>query len=164
LRGDFIAFDMSVFLPALYSKLGGGPCLTDVGTEGRAPIELALNRAGYRRLEHIDRDHIPPGTPDNDEQWRKWIFKSASDQRPVNLHVRVAGRANQRYPLLFRDYLRTPGAAAEAYAQVKAALSQYHTNDVEAYYDMKDPVCDIIMCGAGAWAAQVAWEPGASDC
>ena len=26
------------------------------------PVELALNRAGYMRLKHIEQDHIPPGS------------------------------------------------------------------------------------------------------
>jgi len=128
-----------------------------------APVEHALNRAGYRRMAHIDRDHTPPGLPESDEEWRKWFFEAASGQRPVNLHVRVAGRANQRYPLLFRDYLRTHNAVAQAYAQVKTALSRYHANDIYAYCDIKDPVCDVIMLSAEAWATQTGWEPGPSD-
>jgi GrpB-like predicted nucleotidyltransferase (UPF0157 family) len=129
-----------------------------------APVEDALHCAGYRRLEHIDRDHIPPGTSEKEEDWRKWFFKGASDQRPVNLHVRVVGRANQRYPLLFRDYLRTHDDVAQAYAQIKTALSRYHANDEDAYYAVKDPVCDLIMGGAEAWATLSGWAPGSSDC
>ncbi len=53
--------------------------------------------------------------------------------------------------------------AATAYAQVKLALARYRANDIEAYYDIKDPVCDIIMTGAESWAAATQWEPGPSD-
>jgi GrpB-like predicted nucleotidyltransferase (UPF0157 family) len=127
-------------------------------------VEQALNLAGFQRLQHIDRDHVPPGYVGSDEQWGKWLFKPAPEKRPVNLHVRIAGRANQRYPLLFRDYLRAHPAAAQAYAQVKAALARHHANDVEAYYDIKDPVCDIIMDSAESWARQVDWKPDQSDC
>jgi GrpB-like predicted nucleotidyltransferase (UPF0157 family) len=127
------------------------------------PVAVALDRAGYRRLEHIDRDHTPPGASEDEEEWRKWLFKPARGQRPTNVHVRLAGRANQRYPILFRDYLRAHAPAAHAYAQVKLALSRYHPDDLDAYYDIKDPVCDIIMAGAEAWAARVGWEPGPSD-
>jgi GrpB-like predicted nucleotidyltransferase (UPF0157 family) len=126
-------------------------------------IEERLTRAGYQWLEHIDHDHRPPGSPENEEEWKKWFFKGPANERPANLHVRLAGRANQRYPLLFRDYLRTHEAAAGAYAQVKIALSRYHPNDANAYYDIKDPVCDIIMDGAEAWARLVSWKPGPSD-
>jgi GrpB-like predicted nucleotidyltransferase (UPF0157 family) len=75
----------------------------------------------------------------------------------------VAGRANQRYAVLFRDYLRVDSAAASAYGQVKVALARYHGEDVDAYYAIKDPVCDILMAGAEAWAATVGWMPGPSD-
>lgn len=126
-------------------------------------IEEALTRTGYRRLPHISRDHVPPGQPDRDEDWTKWFFKNEEGRRRANLHVRIAGRPNQRYPLLFRDYLRAHPPAALAYAQVKTALARLHPEDIYAYCDVKDPVCDIIMGGAEAWAAQVGWGFGATD-
>ena len=61
-------------------------------------------------------------------------------------------------------FLRANPAAAEAYARVKTALAKYHAAEVEAYYDVKDPVCDIIMSGAELWAAASRWQPGPSDC
>jgi GrpB-like predicted nucleotidyltransferase (UPF0157 family) len=127
-------------------------------------VEAALNRVGYRRLEHISQDHVPPGVPHVPDEWRKWIFTPAADQRRANVHVRLSGRANQRYALLFRDYLRTHPAAAQAYVRVKEALSTYHPEDMKAYYDVKDPVCDIIMDGAEAWAVSSSWNVGPSDC
>jgi GrpB-like predicted nucleotidyltransferase (UPF0157 family) len=74
--------------------------------------------------------------------------------RRVNLHVREEGRANQRYALIFRDYLRADPLAAGAYAQIKLALARLHPTDQEAYYDVKDPVCDIIIGAAELWARQ----------
>ncbi|HVN54945.1 MAG TPA: GrpB family protein [Anaerolineaceae bacterium] len=127
-------------------------------------VERALNRAGYERLEGITQDHVPPGEPSHPDEWGKWIFKPPENQRLTNVHVRVAGRPNQRYPLLFRDYLRANPAAAEAYARVKTALARYHAGDVVAYYDIKDPVCDIIFSAAEVWAAATGWLPGPSDC
>lgn len=127
-------------------------------------IQHALERLGYRRLAHILRDHVPPGCAGPDEDWAKWFFKGASDQRPANLHVRIAGRPNQRYPLLFRDYLRTHDPVALAYSQIKTALARLRPTDIDAYYDVKDPVCDIILGGAEVWAAQVGWKPAPSDC
>lgn len=128
------------------------------------PIERALQRAGYVRLEGIWRDHVPPGAPDTEAQWVKWLFRQPDGERRANIHVRIAGRLNQRYPLLFRDYLRVHPPAAEAYAQVKRALARLHPDDVDAYYDVKDPVCDIIMDGAEEWAAATHWEQGPADC
>ena len=127
-------------------------------------VEDAFVRAGYVRLQRITRDHLPPGMVDQPEQWSKWFFTEPTDVRRVNLHVRVAGRANQRYPLLFRDYLRANPAAAAAYGQVKMALAAHHADDADAYYEIKDPVCDIIIAGAENWAKSIQWEPGDSDC
>lgn len=126
-------------------------------------VEARLNQAGYQRVRRLDRDHVPPGTTPDPVQWSKWVFKPAVAVRPVNLHVRVAGRANQRYALLFRDYLRAHPPIAEAYAQVKMALAVRHPTDLDAYYEVKDPVCDIIMGGAEEWAATSRWAAAASD-
>jgi GrpB-like predicted nucleotidyltransferase (UPF0157 family) len=59
--------------------------------------------------------------------------------------------------LLFRDYLRFSPAAAAAYAQVKVALARLHPDDAKAYYDVKDPVCDLVMDAAERWAADTRW-------
>jgi len=126
-------------------------------------LDDALNRAGYERLTHIMRDHVPPARPEEPEQWSKWFYNQRGDARRVNLHARVAGRANQRYAVLFRDYLRAHAGVAAAYGQVKLTLAGYHASDVDAYYDVKDPVCDVIMGGAEMWAATTGWAPGSSD-
>ncbi|MEZ4606246.1 MAG: GrpB family protein [Deinococcales bacterium] len=121
----------------------------------------AVIRAGYKLGIHR-QDHLPPGEHDV-SKWTKRIFQPGPGQkkvlRPVNLHMRLAGSANERYALLFRDYLRTHPAAAEGYQAVKKALINHHPeDDMNVYYDVKDPVCDIIMVGAEAWARQVAWQ------
>ena len=127
-------------------------------------VETAIERCGYRRNTRISGDHLPPGETQS-ERWRKWIFKHPDDQPPVNLHVRLAGLPNQRYPLLFRDYLRAHPQSAAAYAQVKQALIRHHPEeDMEVYYDVKDPVCDLIYQAAEAWAAANNWILGESDC
>ncbi len=85
------------------------------------------------------------------------MYRPASGARPMNIHVRRAGSANGRYALLFRDYLRAQPLASEAYGLVKRALAQHGPSDWELYYDVKDPVCDIIMAGAEDWAASTGW-------
>lgn len=117
-------------------------------------IEQAITGLGFERADWISHDHVPPGAPEDLEQWVKWVFTAPEGLRPANIHVRIAGRMNQRYPLLFRDYLRTHPDAARAYAQVKIALARLHPNDLEAYYDVKDPVCDLILQAAELWAAE----------
>jgi GrpB-like predicted nucleotidyltransferase (UPF0157 family) len=76
--------------------------------------------------------------------------------------VRVQGRPNQRYALLFRDYLRLHPASAGAYAELKRRLAQ-HLADPQTYPDVKDPAVDLIYFAAEAWAAATGWQPGPSD-
>ncbi len=127
-------------------------------------IVAALTPLGYTLVfEDIVHDHQPPGRDDPPEEWRKLLFRGPQGQRRINLHVRQTGRANQRYALLFRDYLRAYPTAAGAYGQVKEALARLHPDDMDAYYDVKDPVCDIIMAAAELWAVQSGYIQGPTD-
>ena len=81
----------------------------------------------------------------------------------AHLHVREAGRPNQRYALLFRDFLRAHPNSATAYERVKLQLATLYPDDGESYSELKDPVCDVIMESAELWVAQSGWEPGPSD-
>lgn len=127
-------------------------------------ISDALKRAGFQRSIHITNDHVPPGGSTDPADWEKWFFKPVDPGSAINVHVRLPGRANQRYALLFRDYLRAHPAIAAAYAQVKEQLVAHKIDDPDAYYDVKDPVCDIIIGGAEVWATATGWKPGPSDC
>ncbi len=128
-----------------------------------AAIAAALARLGYALRDDVTRDHVPPGRDDTPAEWRKLYFRAPAGQRRTHLHVRQAGRANQRYALLFRDYLRAVPTAAVAYARVKEALARLHPEDRDAYYDVKDPVCDVIIDAAERWAAATGYAPGPSD-
>jgi GrpB-like predicted nucleotidyltransferase (UPF0157 family) len=128
-----------------------------------AAIATALVPLGYEPYEGIACDHVPPGRDDAPAEWRKLFFRAPTGQRRTNLHVRQAGRANQRYALLCRDYLRAAPATAAAYARVKEALARLHPEDQDAYYDVKDPVCDIIIDAAERWAVETDYSPGPSD-
>ena len=79
-------------------------------------------------------------------------------QRRTNVHIRVQGRPNHRYALLFRDYLRAHPAAAAVYAEVKRQLAAHHPDDIQAYVTIKDPVCDVIMSAAEEWATATGWR------
>lgn len=115
---------------------------------------------GILRHPSIDRDHVPPGAPPDAPDWAKRLW---SQHQAVHVHVRVAGRPNQRYPLLFRDYLRADPRAAAAYETLKRALFELAPNDWDAYYAVKDPACDLIIAGAEQWAARTGWALGPSD-
>jgi GrpB-like predicted nucleotidyltransferase (UPF0157 family) len=126
-------------------------------------IAAALTPLGYTLVAPMSADHVPPGRADPPEEWRKLYFRAPAGQRRTHLHVRQAGRANQRYALLCRDYLRADPSAAGAYRQIKEALARLHPDDSNAYYDVKDPVCDIIIAAAERWAVETRYRPGPSD-
>lgn len=125
-------------------------------------LVTAMQAVGYTQPEGIWRDHCPPGFVEPDSKWQKFFFRPPPGQRPTNTHVRVLGRANQRYPLLFRDYLRTHPATAEAYAELKRRLA-HHLADPQMYPLVKDPAVDLIYFAAEDWAAVTGWQPGAAD-
>lgn len=120
-------------------------------------LEPALGRAQYERLPDYNQDHKPPTATGPDSDWQKQMYWPVPETRRINLHVRRAGSPNGRYAILFRDYLRAQPLASQAYAQAKVALSQHGPTDWDLYYDVKDPICDIIMAGAEGWAVYTGW-------
>lgn len=129
------------------------------------PVQLAgaLAPLGFELRRDITSDHVPVGENPDSAEWAKLYFRPPSSWRPINVHVRRVGRANQQYALLFRDYLRAHPGAAGSYALIKRELAHRHADDIDAYYAIKDPVCDLIMDAARLWAAATAWQPGPSD-
>jgi GrpB-like predicted nucleotidyltransferase (UPF0157 family) len=122
----------------------------------------ALAAAGFRAFAEALYDHRPPRDESADSQWSKRLFVEPADERRANVHVRVVGNANQRYALLFRDYLRTHPATAEAYAELKRRLAA-HMHDTDTYAEVKDPAVDLIALAAEEWAAATGWKPAPSD-
>jgi GrpB-like predicted nucleotidyltransferase (UPF0157 family) len=72
-----------------------------------------LGGAAFVELGPVE-DHRPPGSDTGSDDWQKRFFQTDEGERRGNVHVRVEGRANHRYALLFRDYLREHSAAAAA--------------------------------------------------
>lgn len=127
-------------------------------------LEVAdsLRAAGFE-LRPFHRDHRPAGANGPPDDWAKrLVVLEANGQRRANVHVRVAGRPNQRYALLFRDYLQAHPDAAAAYGAVKRELAGLSL-ETGVYADVKDPVCDLIIVAAEEWAARTGWQPGPSD-
>ncbi len=125
----------------------------------------AVDPAAFERKGFLHRpglaDHDPHGLDLHPRELGKLFFKLLV--RPANVHVREHGRFNQRYALLCRDYLRSNPQAANAYGLIKQRLAARFHDDEDAYYDVKDPVCDIIMAGAEEWALRTGWQLPASD-
>jgi GrpB-like predicted nucleotidyltransferase (UPF0157 family) len=153
----------STAVPGLAAKDRIDVQLTVAGFERFAPVQAALEQIGYTIAPGNTRDHCPPGWEGQDEAWEKRFFRPPPGQRPANLHVRARGRANQRYALLFRDYLRAHPRSAAAYAELKRRLAAYLPENVNVYAEVKDPACDLIAVAAEDWAAATGWELGPSD-
>jgi GrpB-like predicted nucleotidyltransferase (UPF0157 family) len=118
--------------------------------------------AGLESVPYLT-DHPPPGFAGDDAELAKRYFRAVPDERPAHVHVREAGRLNQRYALLCRDYLRAAPEGAAAYAEVKRTLAARFPDDSETYADLKDPVFDVLMAGAEAWARATGWTIGPAD-
>lgn len=101
-------------------------------------------------------DHAPSALELPEAELVKRFYKAPG--RPANIHVRERGRYNQRFALLCRDFLRAHPVATAAYALVKQRLAARFPDDADAYYDIKDPVFDIIIDGAEEWALRTGWR------
>jgi len=125
-------------------------------------VITAMNTAGYQLKKQISWDHVPPLFAETEENWQKLFFQAPPGQRRTHTHMRILGRSNQRYPILFRDFLRSHPATAQAYAELKRQLAA-HLADPEMYPEVKDPAVDLIYLAAEDWANAIAWSPGPSD-
>lgn len=125
-------------------------------------VKDLLKPLGLEWVEKITTDHAPAGINAGPTDLRKMFFKRRSSIW-ANVHLRETGRINQRYALLFRDYLRSNEQVCAAYAQLKRQLARYFPENLEGYCDIKDPACDIIMAGAERWAGETGWVIPPSD-
>ncbi|HEU5090910.1 MAG TPA: GrpB family protein, partial [Roseiflexaceae bacterium] len=113
--------------------------------------------AGYQYRADIIRDHVPLGDDPNPSQWEKRYFREQAGQRRTHIHVRQAGNANQRYALLFRDYLRAHPRSAQSIEHLKREIAKRH-DDIDIYLDIKEPAYDLIWDAAQEWADLVSWQ------
>lgn len=111
----------------------------------------ALAGAGYPRVEKITTD--VPHTDDS-SLWRKRFHGAADPGRPANVHVRVDGWPNQRFALLFRDWMiANPDEQARYVAVKRDALS------APDYAEAKEPWLAKAYARARDWAEKVDWQP-----
>jgi GrpB-like predicted nucleotidyltransferase (UPF0157 family) len=161
LRIDHIG---STAVPALAAKDIIDLQVTVADLEDMAAFEHAMVREGGYRRRGLLEDHVPLSRAGSDPaEWRKCFFREPDGARRTHIHVRQLGRENQRYALLFRDYLRNHPASARLYEQLKRRLAELFPTCVDAYLYIKDPVCDLIMQSAHIWCEDVQWQPGPSD-
>ncbi|MGU3501857.1 dephospho-CoA kinase [Mycobacterium sp. C31M] len=110
----------------------------------------ALLTAGYPQVAGITADN--PHSADQ-SQWHKRFHASADPGRPTNVHIRAGGTANQRFALLFVDWLRAnPGVQQDYLAAKRAALS------APDYAAAKEPWFLDAYQRAQEWARTTGWS------
>lgn len=122
-----------------------------------AEVRDALIDAGYRHFPHIAGDHVPLGADDNPARWAKFFF----NERPGTRHANMASTlpaATTTVPALPRLSARPP-ELARSIELIKRRLARLHPDDMDAYYDIKDPVYDLIWDAALQWAQWNRWQP-----
>ncbi len=108
--------------------------------------ELAddLLRAGYPRVGSVTADRSVDGST---TLWPKRLHASADPGRPTHVHIRPEGSPNQRYALLFVDWLNAnPGVRADY-------LDAKRHNGTAAW------ILDAYV-RAESWADGTGWSPG----
>jgi GrpB-like predicted nucleotidyltransferase (UPF0157 family) len=126
-------------------------------------ITQQMISAGYEYWPNMTQDHVPLGENDDPQLWAKLLFNQPAGQRRANVHVRVVGHPNQRYALLFRDYLRAHPHSARTIELIKREIARRHVEDIDAYYALKDPVYDLVWEAAQAWAKESGWKLSCSE-
>jgi GrpB-like predicted nucleotidyltransferase (UPF0157 family) len=102
------------------------------------------------------RDHIPASWSGDPEEWSKLVFAPPGTSRPSNVHVRRCGSPNERYALLFRDFLRADDLARDTWGRFKTQLARA-TGNLSDYGAVKDPATDVLLALAERWATDTAW-------
>lgn len=148
----------STSVPGLASKNVIDIQVTASDEEAFERVAAALERRRWRRVTEYSSDHQVPGLSMEPSEWRKAFFDEPQGDRAIHVHVRIDGRANQRYALLFRDFLRAHPEAAAAYAELKRRLAVL-APDSGSYTDAKDPACDLVYLAAESWADDNGWTP-----
>ncbi len=116
-----------------------------------------IRRAGFDPVPDITSDDPVPGWSSDAADWAKSYARRTRDgTRTAHLHIRHAGRANQRIALLVRDHLRADPQSARLYAQMKHAAAP-RSYDGRAYGDLKDPFVRLLILRAEDWARATGW-------
>jgi len=129
------------------------PNLNDTGA-----LTQPLWAAGFRQGAEFQRDEFR-GKAADDPELRKLYLREPEGERRVHIHVREQGRFNQRYALLFRDYLRAAPPVRREYELLKRRAAQVFPDSIDGYLFLKDPVFHLIYEGAELWAQAVGWAP-----
>lgn len=112
--------------------------------------------AGFTLRPHL-RDELT-GLPADSPELNKHFIKATAPQRSANIHIREYQRLNQRYALLFRDFLRHNPKPCALYGLLKQRLARLFPDSIDGYLFIKDPLMDLLYNQAETWAKQTQWE------
>jgi GrpB-like predicted nucleotidyltransferase (UPF0157 family) len=131
--------------------------VTVANLERAEDVTGPLREAGFRRGDEFVYDEFR--TMAADPQLRKLFMREPEGERRAHIHIREIGRFNQRYALLFRDYLRASEAVRNEYEVVKRRAAALFPDSIDGYLFLKDPVFHIIYEASCLWAKTVGWAP-----
>ncbi len=127
--------------------------------DGLEKLQLRLQGHGFVFRSDIRSDNFVGCSDSDSREWEKAYFREPEGQRRTHIHVREVGRKNQRYALLFRDFLRVNANVRETYEIIKMRLAEVFPECIDGYLFIKDPVMDIIFEAGAFWAHQTQWTP-----
>ena len=116
----------------------------------------ALLAAGYPKMEGQTDD---VAHSDDVASWQKRLHASADPGRPTNVHLRVDGWPNQRFALLFRDWLVANADERAAYLALKRAVGAEGHETTGDYAEAKEPWLVDAYRRAWEWADSTGWQP-----
>jgi dephospho-CoA kinase len=116
----------------------------------------ALLAAGYPAVSDITGD-VAHG--DDGALWHKRLHASADPGRPTNVHLRVDGWPNQRFALLFRDWLIADADVRAEYLELKRSVAAEDHATTGDYADAKESWFVDAYRRAWEWADATGWQP-----
>ncbi len=155
LRIDHIG---STAVPQLAAKDVIDLQLTVASLDEVAALLPALRSAGFRQGAEFIYDDFH-GKAADDPELRKLYMREPEGERRVHIHLREQGRFNQRYALLFRDYLRASPAVRGEYELLKRRAAQLFPDSIDGYLFLKEPVFHLVYAAAVLWAQATGWQP-----
>jgi GrpB-like predicted nucleotidyltransferase (UPF0157 family) len=148
----------STAVPGLAAKDVIDLQVTVADLESADEVTDPLRAAGFRQGSEFLYDEFRTMAA-TDPQLRKLYMREPEGERRAHIHIREVGRFNQRYALLFRDYLRASESVRMEYEVIKRRAAQLFPDSIDGYLFLKDPVFHIIYEAACLWARSVEWVP-----
>ncbi|WAS95337.1 GrpB family protein [Nannocystis punicea] len=157
LRIDHIG---STAVPGLGAKDVIDVQITVADLDAASDVTGPLKAAGFRQGESFVSD-LFHGLPEGGSELRKLYMREPEGERRTHLHIRELGRFNQRYALLFRDFLRASDVVRSEYELLKRRAAQLFPESIDGYLWVKEPIFHIIYEAASLWADRTGWSPAA---